>query len=101
MKEIIYSLIVASCVFCAGCGKEEEKNPVAAAAAEAVKSYADAAAREAARAVDPAEYKALLEKRAASVDGANINIKLEVSKFEKASDAEKRELYNSVKDLVK
>ena len=98
MKEIIYSLIVASCVFCAGCQKEEEKNPVAAAA-EAVAAGRDAAAREAARSLY--EYKALLEKRAASVDGANINIKLEVSKFEKASDAEKRELYNSVKDLVK
>ena len=88
MKEITYLLIIAVCVFCAGCGKEEEKNPVATAA-------------KAVATPTTAEYKALLERRAASVDGAIINIKLEVSKFENASDAEKRELYNSVKDLVK
>ena len=84
--KIIYHLIVAALVLCAGCGEKEpprEPQPTS----PTTPSVAD--------------YKALLEKRASSVDGANINIMQEVGKYENATDEEKRELYNKVKALVK
>ena len=81
--KIIYKLIVATLMLCAGCGdkKPEESKPTPPPPV--------------------ADYKALLEKRASSVDGANINIMQEVGRYEKATDEEKRELYNKVKALVK
>ena len=113
MKKLICSIVLASSVLYIGCQKEEEDNPVAAAAA-AVRSDADKAAKDAAKAAAAAkaeaeaawvptsdDYKKLLEKRKASVDGANINVLQEVGKFEKATDEEKRELYKKVKALVK
>lgn len=84
MKRIMYSLAIAVSAFCLGCGKSDEPTP-------SPEPYTPSTAA----------YKALLEKRAASVDGANINIRQEVGKFENASAAEKRELYNKVNSLVK
>lgn len=77
MKRIMYSLAIAASAFCLGCGKSEPDTPSAA------------------------EYKAILEKRVSSPGGANINIRQEVSRFQNASDAEKRELYNRAKAFVK
>jgi len=84
MKRIMYSLAIAASAFCLGCGKSDKPVPSS-------KQYTPSAA----------EYKALLEKRVSSPGGANINIRQEVSKFENASAAEKRELYNKVNSLVK
>ena len=89
MKRIIYSLMTAAVVFCVGCGQKER-----GAAPSSTETLQPTVPTE-------GQYRALLEKRAASVDGANINIKQEVSKYANASDAEKRELYNKVKALVK
>lgn len=84
MKRIMYSLAIAASAFCLGCGKSDEPAPSS-------EPYTPSAA----------EYKTLLEKRASSVDGANINIRQEVGKFENASPSEKRDRYNRVKSLVK
>ena len=114
MKKLICSIVLASSVLYIGCQKEEEDNPVAAAAA-AVRSDADKAAKDAAKAAEAAkaeaeaawvptsdDYKKLLEKRKASVDGLKGDtIKQEVDRFERATDKEKRELYKKVKALVK
>ena len=88
--KIIYNLIVAALVLCAGCTKEEtpeakapEKRPPIELPTPSVGAY-----------------KKLLEKRESSVGGANINIMQEVSKYQNASDAEKRQLYDQVKALV-
>ena len=95
MKKLICSLVLSASVFYIGCQKEE-KNPVAAAA-ESVK----AAAEEEAKVPTSEEYRALLERRKDSVRSVNVNIWQEVGKFEKATDEEKRELYNKVKALVR
>ena len=84
MKRIVYSLAIAGLAFCLGCGKSDEPAPTA-------EPYTPSTAA----------YKSLLEKRAASVDGANINLRQEVGRFENASAAEKRELYDKVNSLVK
>ena len=52
-KILIVALVAAASVAMTGCQKEEEKNPVAAAA-EAVKADADKAAKEAGKAADAA-----------------------------------------------
>lgn len=83
MKRIMYLLAIAVSALCLGCGKSEPDTPR--------EPYTPSTA----------EYKALLEKRVSSVDGANINIRLEVGKFENASPSEKRDLYNRVNSLVK
>ena len=83
MKRIMYSLAITASMFCLGCG-QSEPDPMPEPSTPS-----------------KAEYKALLEKRVSSVDGANINILQELSKFDNASPAEKRELYNKVKSLVK
>ena len=114
MKKLIYSLVLASSVLCIGCNKEEstpaEPPKAAVKAAEAAVKAAEAAkkAAEAAGALTSSEsvptsseYRALLDGRKASVGGANINILQEVSKFENATDEEKRNLYKKVKELVK
>ena len=49
----------------------------------------------------PEEYRVLLEQRVASVDGADINIRQEVCRFENATDEEKFELYDKAKSLTK
>ena len=95
MKNLICSLVLSASVFYIGCQKEEE-NPVAAAA-ESVKAAEEAAAK----VPTSEEYRALLERRKASVRSVNVNIWQEVGKFEKATDEEKRELYNKVKELVR
>ena len=86
--KIVFKLIVATLMLCAGCGEKEDApidNPPPPP--PVIPTVGD--------------YKALLEKRASSVDGANINIMQEVGKYEKASDEEKKDLYNKVKALVK
>ena len=85
--KIIYHLIVAALVLCAGCGDKKDASEGQQPPSPTTPSVAD--------------YKVLLEKRASSVDGANINIMQEVGNYEKATDEEKRELYNKVKALVK
>lgn len=47
------------------------------------------------------EYRQVLEKRIASPDGANINIRQEIGKFENASDEVKRLIFKKVSDLAK
>ena len=84
MKKIMYSLAIAASAFCLGCGKSDEPTPSS-------EPYTPSAA----------EYKALLEKRVSSPGGANINIRQEVSRFQNADDAEKRELYGRAKAFVK
>ena len=84
MKRIMYLLAIAVSALCLGCGKSDGPVPPS-------EPYTPSAA----------EYKALLEKRVSSPGGANINIRQEVGKFENASAAEKRELYNKVNSLVK
>ena len=113
MKKLICSIVLASSVLYIGCQKEEVNNPLAAVAA-AVRSDPDKAAKDAAKEADAAakaeaarvptsdDYKKLLEKRKASVDGLKDDtIKQAVDKFERATDKEKRELYKKVKALVK
>ena len=56
-KILIVALVAAASVAMTGCQKEEEKNPVAAAA-EAVKADADKAAKDAAKAADAAKKEA-------------------------------------------
>lgn len=82
MKRIMYLFAIGALVLCQGCG-EEPNVPHQSSATPTT-----------------AAYKALLEKRKSSVGGANINIRQEVSKFQNASDAEKRDLYNQVNALV-
>ena len=77
MKEIIGSSALAVMVFCLGCGKSDETSTTD-------RQYTTPST---------AAYRALLEKRAASVGGADINIRQETSRFENASDEEKCELY--------
>ena len=77
MKRIMYLLTIAASAFCLGCGESEPDTP------------------------STSEYKALLEKRASSVGGAKINIRQEISKFEKASPAKKRELYRTQESLAR
>ncbi len=83
MKRLIYTLFLASAALCAGCTKGDDPAPSGP------------------RVPTASEYKALLEKRAASVDGANINVRQEVSRFENASDTEKLDLYSRVQSLVR
>ena len=87
--KMIYKLIVAALMLCAGCGDKTDA-PVQPPPPPPPPPPPSVAA-----------YKALLEKRAASVDGANINIMKEVGRYEKATDEEKRELHNKVKALAK
>lgn len=84
MKRIMYSLAIAASAFCLGCGKSEEPPTPSTP-----------------RTPSAAEYKALLEKRASSVDGVKINIWQEVGKFEKATPDEKRYLYKIQESLAK
>lgn len=95
MKKLIYSLVLASSVLCIGCS-QEERDPL-----EELREDLRKAAEEAARVPASSEYRALLERRKTSVDGANINILQEVSKFENATDEEKRKLYDQAKAFVK
>lgn len=84
MKRIMYVFAIAASAFCLGCGNSDKPSPSPQPETPST-----------------AAYKALLEKRATSVDGANINIRQEVGKFENASPAEKCALFNKVKSLVK
>jgi len=83
MKKIMYSLAIAASAFCLGCEKSEPDTPPEP------------------HTPSTAEYKALLEKRVSSVKGAEINIRQEVGKFENASSAEKRKLYETQKSLAR
>lgn len=86
MKKLIYTTSLIASLFIVGCGSEEERAPqqVVQPSVPSVSAY-----------------RTLLEKRAASVDGANINVRQEVGKYENASDEEKRELYSKVESLVR
>jgi hypothetical protein len=74
-----------SFIFIVGCGRSEE--PRESVVYNPVPSVS--------------EYRQVLEKRIASSDGANINVRQEVNAFENASDAEKREMYNRAKNLAR
>jgi len=100
MKKLIYSLVLASSVLCIGC-RQEERDPLEELREDLRKAAVRKAAEEAARVPASSEYRALLERRKTSVDGANINILQEVSKFENATDEEKRKLYDQAKAFVK
>ena len=73
MKKILaVAFVAALAVVMTGCQKEEEKNPLATAAA-AVKSDADKAAKDAAKVADAAKKEA--EKAAADAKKAADNAK--------------------------
>lgn len=80
MKKLIYITSLIVLLFFIGCGDDSQPRSSS---------------------VQPvSEYKKLLEKRVDSVDGANINIRKEVSRYENASDEDKRSLYKKVEDIV-
>lgn len=82
MRNIILVALAATVGFIAGCGSGEvdAKRPSAHSSAE---------------------YRALLENLASSVDGATFDIRREVWKYENASESEKIEMYERVEKLVK
>lgn len=87
MKTIFVASVVTLALFCAGCGNgnsssgsDSAKNPLVPNASQ---------------------YRALLEKRISSTDGANINIRQEMSRFESASEAEKLVLFNRASELAR
>lgn len=86
MRNIILVALAATVGFIAGCGSGEDHSDEVAKRPSAHSS---------------AEYRALLEKRASSVDGAKFDIRREVGKYENASEPEKIELYERVEKLVK
>ena len=47
------------------------------------------------------EYRGMLQKRTSSVNGANINVKMEVDKYEASDDATKKALYDNVERLTR
>jgi len=87
MNRILFALTIASSLIVAGCGEGEDPQPTAQSPAPHVPTVA--------------EYRQILEKRISSTDGANINVRQEIGKFEKASDADKISMYKKVKDLAK
>ena len=89
MRILIYTLAVVSVAFIVGCGKsgEENKNVSSAKSVIPVKSAT--------------EYREILEKRVSSPRGCDIDIRKEVSEFERSSDDEKRKMYNKQEELAR
>ena len=83
-KRIIYVIALASSVILTGCGNEEA-TPV----------------EKTTKVPTSAAYRKLLEKRVSSTRGADINIMQEMSKFERATDVEKGELFKRAESFVK
>ena len=76
MKKLSCGLILAA-MFCAGCGEAPQKPP------------------------STADYRRLLEKRVSSVNAPDIDIRLEVSKYEISTDEEKFKIYKEVEARVR
>ena len=81
MKRIIYSLMSAALVVCAGCDKK----------ADAIKPEPPPS---------PAEYRKVLEQRKNSPSGSTVDIRKEGDAYERASDDEKRKRYNDAKNYA-
>lgn len=85
MSKPLYMYAIVLALLACGCGeKDRSETPIAPDPVPTVSAF-----------------RQILEKRISSADGAEINVRQEVGKFENASDAEKRKMFEAAKNLAR
>lgn len=88
MNKLLCVCAIATSLFVVGCGGDDDAPQSSDSSSES-------------KVPTSLEYRQVLEKRIASPDGANINIRQEIGKFENATDEDKRLMFKKVSDLAK